>query len=274
MKNSKLNKKIMMLGLGILMTIPSFAITGTEVSQLARDRDTGKTVMAAMEMKLVSKSGKVESDRRLMTWGYKYDIEKDLSKVVMEFKSPASIAKTRFLQVENEIGRDDDKWIYLPALGRVRRISSSDKTSSFVGSDFTYGDMETREVFEDTHKLLKEEKYGEYDCYVVESVPVEKDDSQYAKRITWVAKESYIPLKAELYSKKTNEIQKRLTVQGKLEKVQGIWSVFSTTMENLETGHKTLLDVAKKDGKYLLRYNGKMNPKRFTQSFIKTGRAK
>lgn len=274
MKNSKLNKKIMMLGLGILMTIPSFAITGTEVSQLARDRDTGKTVMAAMEMKLVSKSGKVESDRRLMTWGYKYDIEKDLSKVVMEFKSPASIAKTRFLQVENEIGKDDDKWIYLPALGRVRRISSSDKTSSFVGSDFTYGDMETREVFEDTHKLLKEEKYGEYDCYVVESVPVEKDDSQYAKRITWVTKEGYIPVKAELYSKKTNEIQKRLTVQGKLEKVQGIWSVFSTTMENLETGHKTLLDVAKKDGKYLLRYNGKMNPKRFTQSFIKTGRAK
>ena len=118
--------------------------------------------------------------------------------------SNASIAKTRFLQVENEIGKDDDKWIFLPALGRVRRISSSDKTSSFVGSDFTYGDMETREVSEDTHKLLKEEKYGKYDCYVVESVPVEKDDSQYSKRVTWVTKDSYVPVKAELYSKKTN----------------------------------------------------------------------
>lgn len=274
MKNMKLSKKIIMLGLGILLTIPSFAITGTEVSQLARDRDTGNTVMAAMQMKLISRDGKVESDRRLMTWGYKYDIEKDLSKVVMEFKAPASIAKTRFLQIENEIGKDDDKWIFLPALGRVRRISSSDKTSSFVGSDFTYGDMETREVSEDTHKLLKEEKYGKNDCYVVESVPVEKDDSQYSKRVTWVTKDSYVPVKAELYSKKTNEIQKRLTVQGELKKVQGIWSVFSTTMEDLETGHKTLLDVVQKDGKYLLRYNGKMNPKRFTQSFIKTGRAK
>lgn len=274
MKNSKFGKKIITLGLGILLNIPAFAITGTEVSQLAKDRDTGKTVMAAMEMKLISKDGKVESNRKLMSWGYKYDLEKDLSKVVMEFKSPASIAKTRFLQVENEYGKDDDKWIFLPALGRVRRISSSDKTSSFVGSDFTYGDMETREVFEDTHKLLKEEKYGKYDCYVVESVPVDKDDSQYAKRITWVTKDSYVPVKAELYSKKTNEIVKELTVQGDLKKVQGIWSIFTTTMKNMETGHKTVLEIAQKNGKDLLKYNGKMNPKRFTQSFIKTGRAK
>jgi len=269
----KFGKKIMSLILGLMITVSSFAMTGTELAQAVRDREAGDTIHAQMEMKLIGKSGSVESTRTLQTWGMKYDKEKDLSKVVMAFASPASIKDTRFLQVENEFGKDDDKWIYLPALGRVRRISSSDKSSSFVGSDFTYGDMETREVFEDNHKLLKDENFEGADCYVLESTPKDLNGAQYSKRVAWIDKKSLIVLKAEMYSKKTGKVQKRLTVENNIKQIQGIWSVFNTTMENLETGHKTELNVMKNSkGDYNLRYNAKLNPKLFTQTFLKTGK--
>lgn len=273
MKKFNFGKKVTTLILGLLITISSFAMTGTEIAQAVKDRDTGDTLLAQVEMILIGKSGNVESTRKLQTWSMKYDKEKDLSKVVMAFATPASIKDTRFLQVEKEFGTDDDKWIYLPALGRVRRISSSDKSSKFVGSDMSYGDMETREVFEDTHKLLREEKFEGYDCYVVESTPKDLKDAQYSKRVSWVIKDNLVVVKADLYSKKTGKVQKRMTVKNNIAKVQGIWTIFNTTMVDLETGHKTELNIIKgKSGNYNLRYNGKINPKLFTQTFLKTGK--
>lgn len=270
-------KKITVLLLMLVMSAFAFAeyTTGVEVARAARDRDSGDSLMARMEMVLVEADGTRKPSRVINTWGYTYDKDQDLSKMVMEFNTPASIKGTRFLTVEQPTGTDDDKWIYLPGLKRVRRIASSDKSSSFVGSDFTYGDMETREVEDDTHKLLRTETVNGYECYVVEATPVDAEDSQYAKRVTYVTKEHLVPVKVELYNKKTNEIQKVMTIQGEIKKLQGIWTVFSTTMEDKETGHSTILKIMEdKKGNAMIKYNVGINPKRFTQEFLKTGRAK
>lgn len=265
-------KRIMSLvmALVVLGTI-SFGMTGKEVMQKAKDRDTGSTLHGLMGMDLKDKDGTV-NPRTIEMWGATYDKKKDLSKSIMVFKAPAAVKNTRFLQVEND-GRDNDKWIYLPALGRVRRISSSEGSSSFMGSDFTYDDMETREIEDDTHKLLREEKLGKYNCYVIESIAKDPEDSQYSKRISWVSKDSFIPVKGELYSKKTGKVQKVMIVKQNIKKVQGIWTIFETIMEDKENGHKTRLYVKRsKKGAPFIEYNKRIKANKFTQRYLKTGR--
>ncbi|MGM0509180.1 MAG: outer membrane lipoprotein-sorting protein [Fusobacteriota bacterium] len=262
--------------LSIIMTMlivgtMTFAMDGKEIMDKVKNRDSGDTIHGLMGMDLIDKNGEV-NPRTIEIWGETYDKEKDLSRQIMVFKAPASVKNTRFLQVENE-DRDDDKWIFLPGLGRVRRISSSEGSSSFMGSDFTYDDMETRDIEEDTHKLLKEEKLGSYDCFVVESTPKNKEESQYDKRVSWITKKHFIPVRTKLYSKKTKEVQKEMTVKQNIKKVQDIWTVFETVMEDKESGHKTKLYVKRgENGNPYIEYNKKIHPHRFSQRYLKTGR--
>jgi len=270
-------KKITLILTMLLMSAFAFAelTTGEQVARAARDRDTGDTMMAAMEMILIDGNGNPRPTRAINTWAYTYDKELDLSKVVMEFVSPASIRGTRFLTVAQPLGTDDDKWIYLPDLKRVRRIASADKGSSFVGSDFSYGDMETREVEEDTHKLLGSEVVNGYECYVIESIPVDMADAQYSKRIVYVTKEHYVPMKAELYNKRTGELEKVMKVEGEIKQVQDIWTIFETVMTTVNTGHSTVLKMRNDNsGNPMIKYNVKVDPRRFTQEFLETGRAR
>lgn len=270
-------KKITLILAMLLISAFAFAefTTGEQVARAARDRDTGDSMMAAMEMILIDGNGEARPARGINTWAYTYDKEQDLGKAVMEFVSPASIRGTRFLTVAQPLGTDDDKWIYLPDLKRVRRIASADKGSSFVGSDFSYGDMETREVEEDTHKLLGSETIDGYDCYIVEATPIDIEDAQYSKRITYVTKEHYIPMKAELYSKKTGELEKVMKVVGEIKQVQDIWTIFETVMTTVNTGHSTVLKMRNDNsGNPMIKYNVKVDPRRFTQEFLETGRAR
>ena len=263
---------ILVIALVLSLSTSAFAVTGKEVMDDAKGVfNDGDTMHALMGMDLIDQEGNVRS-RTLEVWGITYNQQKDLSKMVMEFQQPASIAGTRFLQTENE-NRGDDKWIYLPGLGRVRRISSEQGNNSFVGSDFTYDDLETRAVEEDNHTLLREEKLGEYQCYVVESIPKNKADAQYAKRISWVTKKHSIPVRVEMYSKKTNELEKLLTIKHNIEKINGYWTIYNALMEDKESGHATRLYIKRNNaGQPFIEYDKKISPQRFTQRFLKLGR--
>jgi len=261
-KNGLIKRNFFMAAaaLSALIAPSAFAITGTEIAQNVHDRDNGDSVHALIQMDLVDKNGGINS-RVVETWGM--EDEKDLDMMVMMFHQPASVANTRFLVVENE-GRDDDKWIYLPALKKVRRIDSSEGSNSFMGTDLSYDDMETRKVEEDTHELLKEEKIGGYECYVVKAVSIDPSNSQYSQRISWIDKNTWIPVKMELYDKKGN-LEKVMTAE-KIEKVQNYWSILQTTMKNVQTGHSTVLAIKK------LVYDEKLNRALFTTQFLSAGR--
>jgi outer membrane lipoprotein-sorting protein len=270
-----MRRKMFFMTLVVILLISlstiSFAITGRDVIDKAKGfLDKVNSMHALMGMDLIDKDGTVNS-RTMEVWGVTYDQQNNLSKLVMEFQAPASVKGTRFLQIENS-GRSDDKWIYLPALGRVRRIASSEGNSSFMGSDFTYDDLSNRDVDKDNNKLLREEKLGDYDCYVVESTPKELGSAQYSKRITWVTKDQWIPLRIEMYSKKTGKLEKLLTVDQNMKKIDGIWTVFSAVMTNKETGHSTKLYIKGPEDKPYIEYNKKISDQRFTQRFLKTGR--
>lgn len=258
MKTNKVS--ILIILIFLIFSSAAFSLTGTEIAQKAHDRETGETSHSLMQMDLIDKEGSINS-RLVETW--RSEDDKDLDSMVMAFHKPAAVKNTRFLVIENE-GRDDDKWIYLPALKKVRRIDSSEGGNSFMGTDFTYDDMETRKVEEDSHELLKEEKIGNYDCYVIKAVSVDPENSQYSSRISWIDKATWVPVKMELFDRK-GKLEKVVTAD-RIEKVQGYWAIIKTTMKNIQTQHSTSLSIKK------LVYDEKLNPALFSTKFLKTGR--
>ncbi|WP_320130135.1 outer membrane lipoprotein-sorting protein [uncultured Sphaerochaeta sp.] len=245
--------------LAVGISVPVFAMTGTQIMQKVYDVKEPNFTHSAIQMDLIDANGTTET-RMMEQWGKE---ENGLASTVMVFRSPASVKDTRFLQVENE-GRANDKWIYLPALRTTRRIASAEGDKSFMGTDATYDDMETRKVEADNHELLGEEKVGSYDCYKVKSVANDLSSSQYSYRISYVEKESFVPIKIEMFDKH-EEPCKVLTVE-KLAQQDGYWIPFVDLMVDLNSGHSTKLTILK------LQLDNPISEKLFSTSFLKTGR--
>ena len=235
-------------------------LDGSQIIQNVYDLATGNTSHSLIEMKLIDKDGEIHG-RVVETWSIESN-EGTTSSVIV-FHAPASVKNTRFLTIENR-NRDDDQWIYIPAMDRVRRVAASEGDSPFMGTDFTYNDMQSREVYEDNHTLLREEKFEDWNCYVVESIPKDTSDSQYSRRIQWIIPETWVPVKQELYDRE-DQILKVMTVR-RIEKVQGFWTTIETTMENVQTGHSTELNIKK------LVYNQDIPEGLFTVNFLQAGR--
>ena len=142
--------------------------------------------------------------------------------------------------------KDDDRWLFIPAIDLVKRIAANDKFSSFVGSDFTYEDISGRKPEEDTHALLKEEEVDGRNCFVIESAP--KGRSEYTKKISWIDKQNFLPLKEEFYDKQ-NELYRRFEALEIKEK-NGISTATKRVMRNVKTGHRT--EVTFQDVEYNL----------------------
>lgn len=169
--------------------------------------------------------------------------ERDNMRLV-RFIAPADIKGTATLMLENS-SADDDLWVYLPALGKVRRLSASNKKEGFVGTDFSYGDIIGHRPEEWTHRLLKEEAVEGQPCDVVESVPVNdavRQNSGYSKRINWVRKDNFIAVRGELYDL-NGVLFKRLSATD-IRAVSGSgahtrWQPMVSVAENLISGHRT-----------------------------------
>lgn len=240
------------------------AQTGSEVMQ--KVIDTQKVNSSAMDIRmiLVDKDGDTSS-RRIQTLILN---ENNLTKTITLFLEPASIRNTRFLTVENE-GRADDQWIFLPSLRKVKRIASGEKDGSFMSSDFSYSDMGSsgNSVDDSIQTILREEKYNGRNCYVVESIPKTGTDKNYGRYITWVDKISWLTLKVEFFSKDGRTKIKELNSED-IVKEAGHWIAKKITMETLENGHRTILEIKQ------VKYDISLNPGYFTTTFLETGRVK
>jgi outer membrane lipoprotein-sorting protein len=131
-------------------------------------------------------------------------------------------------------------WIYLPALRKVKRISSDSKSDYFMGSDFTYDDLGDRHPSEDNHKILKEETVDGQQCYVVESTPKDSD-YMYSKTVSWIIKDEWIGLKKEFYDE-DGELLKTLTVK-EYDKINGYWVILDMEMYNEQKDHSTKMQL-------------------------------
>lgn len=164
---------------------------------------------------------------------------------LVNFLQPSDIRGTKTLLIEHS-NAEDDMWIYLPAMKKVRRLVASNKKDSFVGTDFSYGDVIGYKVEEWNHKLMREENVAARDCYVIESTPKSPqiaDNTGYSKRIGWIDKESFVALRAEIYDL-NGSLLKKLTD----EDVQNVdsnnhrYQPMKLIAENVQTGHKTIIE--------------------------------
>jgi uncharacterized protein len=165
------------------------------------------------------------------------------SAVMTRFGQPADIKGTGFLQVENSAG-DDDIWVYLPALGKTRRLASNNKRDSFFGTDFSYGDILLPPVEKYRHALLRTENVDGADCHVIESTPLDvktRDDTGYGRRVTWVDSNNYVERKVEYYDTNNALLKTQLTFDVReFEPQRQRWLPMRREMTNHQTGHKTL----------------------------------
>ncbi len=209
---------------------------GKRLAQQMYDRPSGKDVSSKVLMLLAEKGGK---PRKRILYSYVKDKGPAERWNLMRFVEPTDIAGTGLLTLDHP-GDKSDQWLYLPALDRVRRISSSRKGGRFVGSDFVYEDLRDREVGMDYHKLIGKGKVGKIKCDVLVSTPRDPSNSIYSKRVSWVHRKTLIPLRVDLYKKGRKKPVKRLRAR-KIKKVQGYWVILDSTMYDLKTGHRTRL---------------------------------
>ena len=179
---------------------------------------------------------------RVMTMLRKNQDDGKSQKYFIYFHEPGDVRRMTFM-IWKYPGKEDDRWIYVPPIDLVRRIAAEDKYSSFVGSDFSYEDVSGRDVGEDVHTILREEKLADRDTIVIESIP--RSEAAFTRRISWIDRASYLPLKEEYYDIQ-NQLQ-RIFIADDIEDItvgegddRRIYpTAVKRTMRNVRTGHRT-----------------------------------
>ncbi len=166
------------------------------------------------------------------------EVEGDGDKSLSLFLEPADVKGTASLTYSHGL-EPDDQWLYLPALKRVKRISSKNKSGPFMGSEFAFEDLGSQEVEKYTYKYLRDEACGDYECYVIERFPAYKH-SGYTRQIGWIDKQAYRAVKVEYYDRK-NTLLKTLTSSGYNQYAGKHWRPDTMEMINHQTGKSTTL---------------------------------
>lgn len=234
----------------LFVSSSSYAKKGRVIMEAVDKRDTGKTALASYQMRLINKN-KVK-ERSLLWWRLnQYPKTYNLIKI----QAPKSLKSTGLL-IHSDKKSDDQTWLFLSKAAKKepRKISTSNKDSKFLGSEFYYADFEENGVDEFTHKYLKSLKVNQWDCDLVESTPKKKDYT-YSKIISYVDKKTKVVVKAELYIK--NNIEKVFNVI-KLTEKNKIWTIEMSTMDNLKSKKKTELILNK------IKYNAPLDKNFFT----------
>jgi outer membrane lipoprotein-sorting protein len=213
-------------------------VTGLKIMENVYNRPTGEDIESQLTMTLINSRG----DRREREIKQFIKDFGDQEKKIMFFTAPADVRNTSFMSWSyTSEAKDDDQWIYLPALKKVKRISSDSKSDSFMGSDFTYDDLGDRHPSEDSHKILREESLKGEECYVVESIPLD-ENSAYSRMVSWIIKDKWIGLKREYYDE-DEDLLKVLTVKS-FDKIDGYWVLLHFEMHNVQKDHTTRMELA------------------------------
>jgi outer membrane lipoprotein-sorting protein len=230
-------KKIMVLITALALTgISAEAgaeMTGQEIVEQANLASYYRGDDGKSDVKMVITDSLGRTREKEMTILRRDDEDGGEQKFYVYFERPSDEKGTTYL-VWKKPGGDDDRWLYLPAMDLVRRIASSDKRSSFVGSDFAYEDISGRGTGEDDHTLLGEEEGH----YKIKSVPRDPGSVEFDHFITWVDKKNFLPVRAELYDKNGKLYKKMEALE--VTEIQGYPTVTRMRAENLNSGGSTV----------------------------------
>jgi len=250
-------KKLFLLTLAAALAGGSlYAQDAAAIMEKSRNRISAKTTVTLSKMVITAKSGKT-TERAIKQYSKKDANGND--RMVIVFLSPAAVKDSRFLTIDNDNGVSSS-WIYLPKLGKVRRIAGSEGSASFMGTDMSYDDISSlnRDSSLDVYTILREEKLNGKDCYVLQGVPKDKS-YQYGKMISWVDKSNYCLYKVELFDKKDKlvkvlEISNYKDISGKLTGMQTKMSTISAKTNTVITIESIEYDSDLKESFFTTRY--------------------
>lgn len=265
-------KHMYRIGLAIIALLSFFI----GVSQAADDprwimeqvdaRDDGDNQTADLQMVLIDQN---DNERRRDIKMFSKDQGRDTLRMQF-FLAPADVKDTGFLTYDYYGGeKDDDQWLYLPDLRKTKRIASSDKSSSFMGSDFSYADMTRRVLDEWTYKLLKEDAVDGQKVWLVEALPVSETVEKrygYEKSIVYVRQDNFMVIRAIHVLKSGNRI--KYMEAKEIDKIDGIWVAVETWMKttrNKRTLHRTILKMEN------VRFNQEIKESFFSVRQLETG---
>jgi len=217
---------------------------GLAIAKEADRRNNGyNDAKVTMEMILRNKQGE-ESKRKMRSRAL--EVVNDGDKGLIIFDDPKDVQGTALLTFSHKVA-DDDRWLYLPAVKRVKRIASDNKSGPFMGSEFAFEDLGSQEVEKYSYKHIKDETLDGQDCFVSERYPIDKN-SGYTRQVVWMDKAEYRPLKIEFYDRKAS-LLKTLTFSDYKKYLDQYWRPLKLDMINHQTGKSTTL----KFGEYQFR---------------------
>lgn len=240
--------------------------TVIEIAKRINARDEGISVSRNLTMEMIDRRGK---KRVRETRGFRkyYGDEK---RTVIFYLKPRNVKKTGFLTYDYpQASKDDDQWLYLPAMRKVRRISASDRGDYFLGTDFTFEDIkkESKVTIEDfTWKTVGEENIDGSHCYIVQGIPVSEEIAKelgYSKVLSWVDSKIWMVRQSKRWDVRGNELKTVFTRD--IRKVQNIWTAHTIEVRNHKTGHTTRFIFSDID------YSTGVKDSVFTQRSLKRG---
>jgi len=239
-------------------------LSGLQVMQQVDNRDDGDDLRQQIHQKLIDRRGGLR-ERHMIA--FRKDYGRD-SKSISYFLKPANIRDTALLTYDYDgTARDDDQWLYLPALKKVRRISSSDRGDYFMGTDFTFEDIkQTPELADYNWSLTGSEAVDGFDCWVVQGVPKTdalKKNLGYAKTVNYIRKDIDLPIRVDYWDRKGQEL-KHFHASA-VQQIQGIWTATAVVMKNVQTGHRTEMSFTD------LSYNSGLSNRMFSERMLKRG---
>ncbi len=237
------------------------SLSGVEIIKKSQEAFyyAGKDMQSKVLMKLINKNGN-ERIRELTM--LRLNMEKGFDqKYYMYFHQPADVRAMTFM-VWKYTASDDDRWLYIPAIKLVKRIAADDKNSSFVGSDFSYEDISGRNLSDNKHALKGEESFNGKNVYVIESLPKEETSAHFSRKVSWIDKETFLPIKEEYYDNRGN-LYKTFTAN-EIEKIQDIPTIISRSMVNEQNGHRTEVSFSE------VRYNVGLRDNIFSERYLRS----
>ena len=228
--------------------------TGLKIAQDARAREEGFGNFTVQQIMVLRNKHGQESRRQLRV--KILEVPEGGDKSLFVFDEPRDVQGTALL-VHGHRESVDDQWLYLPALKRVKRISASNQSGSFMGSEFAYEDLAAHVVEKFTYRYLRDEAYGDLTCTVSEQFPVDKK-SGYSRQVVWRDKDALRVWKVEYYDRK-NSLLKTLTMGNYAQYLDRYWRAGEMTMVNHLTGKSTVLTARD------FEFQTDLNERHFTQ---------
>ncbi len=257
------------LVLSAVLLVPALAVaqdqpTAREIMERQQKLHEAASEKATVVMLLVDRSGS-KKKREIRTW--KKTMDDGLRRSLMVFAAPEDLAGTALLSWELE-GEQAKQWLYMPATGKMQRVASSSKADYFMGTDFTYEDMEPDDLDKFEVSLTGSAQLDGQDCWVIEVVPATdaaRKESGYGKRVFTVRKDINFTVKVEYFDPRGRPL--KVQTAHDLENVEGaMWIARKTLMDNTRAKHQTLMGIVSREA------GAAIPDEVFTERYVTEGR--